>query len=331
MADPEERDIVLDRARAGRGLLGLGCPHGAPYRDRLRRMVALRLDRRLQGRVDPSDVLQEAYPDAAGRLAEYARDPAMPFFLWLRFLVGQRLAELHRHHLGAQARDAGREVSLYRGAMPETTSSASLAALLLGRLTSPSQAAIRAERQIRLQEALNGMDPIDREVLALRHFEQLTNAEAAQVLGLEKTAASNRYVRALKRLKDILAGLPGRPGGDLSHERRPSRRPRPDRAAGRGVPRPLPPRRAARASTSTPRRYPELADEIRELFPALVDAGAGKPRPGRRPTGGRREARDAGGRRPGSWATTGSSARSAAAAWASSTRRCRSRWAGTWP
>jgi RNA polymerase sigma-70 factor (ECF subfamily) len=178
------------------------------HRDRLRRMVALRLDRRVQGRVDASDVIQEAYLDASSRLADYARDPEMPFFLWLRYLVGQRILDQHRRHLGAQARDAGREVSLYRGAMPETTTAA-LAAHLLGRMTTPSQAAIRAERKIRLQEALNSMDPIDREVLVLRHYEQLSNGEAALVLGLDKSAASKRYARALVRLKDILTHMPG--------------------------------------------------------------------------------------------------------------------------
>lgn len=178
------------------------------YRERLRRMVRLRLDRRLQGRVDPSDVLQEAYLDVARRAPEYAADPAMPLYLWLRFLTGQRLLALHRHHLGAQMRDAGQEVSLHRGAIPQA-SSASLAAQLLGRLTSPTQAAIRAEMQLRLQEILNTLDPLDREVLVLRHFEELSNNEAAEVLGLQKSAASNRYVRALKRLKEILTSIPG--------------------------------------------------------------------------------------------------------------------------
>ncbi len=178
------------------------------HRERLRRMIALRLDWRLRGRVDPSDVLQEACLDAARRLPEYHKNPTMPFFLWLRFLAGQRLVDEHRKHLGAAARDAGREISLYRGALPET-SSAALAAHLLGRLTTPSQAAIRAERKIRLQEALNRMDPIDREVLALRHFEELSNTEAAAVLGLDKSAASKRYARALIRLKEILASMPG--------------------------------------------------------------------------------------------------------------------------
>jgi RNA polymerase sigma-70 factor (ECF subfamily) len=178
------------------------------HRERLRRMVRLRLDQRLLGRVDPSDVLQEAYLDIAHRAGEYLANPAMPPFLWLRFLTAQRLTALHRQHLGAQLRDAGREISLHRGAIPQATS-VSLAHQLLGRLTSASQAAMRAELQTRIQVVLNGMDPIDREVLALRHFEDLSNAETAEVLGIQKSAASNRYIRALKRLKDLLATLPG--------------------------------------------------------------------------------------------------------------------------
>ncbi len=178
------------------------------HRGRLGRMVALRLDRRLQSRIDPSDVIQEAYIDAARRLADYAKNPEMPFFLWLRFLTGQRLLEQHRRHLGAQARDAGREISLYRGVYPETTTAHS-AAQFMGKLTSPSQAAMRLEQKLRLQEALNSLEPLDREILALRHFEQLTNGEAAAVLGLDKSAASKRYTRALVRLKDVLLAMPG--------------------------------------------------------------------------------------------------------------------------
>jgi RNA polymerase sigma-70 factor, ECF subfamily len=180
----------------------------ARHRDRLRRMIALRLDRRLQGRVDASDVIQEASLEAVRRLPEYLKNPTMPFFLWLRFITGQRLMEQHRIHLGAKARDVGREIALYHGALPQTTSAA-LAARLLGHLTSPSEAAIRAERRIRMQEVLNSMDPIDREILALRHYEQLSNSEVAAVLGLDKSATSKRYARALVRLKEILAGLPG--------------------------------------------------------------------------------------------------------------------------
>jgi RNA polymerase sigma-70 factor (ECF subfamily) len=209
MADnSSETDHFLRRAAAGDqeswgALL-------ARHRERLRRMIAFRLDQRMQGRLDPSDVLQEVYLEASRRLAEYLRQPAMPFFLWLRGITGNKLLELHRHHLGTKMRDAGREVSLYQGTLPETTSAA-LAAQLLGHATRPSEAAIRAEVKIRLQEALNSMDPLDREVLALRHFEQLSPAETAQVLGIKEKAAGMRYVRALKRLKGILTSLPGGP------------------------------------------------------------------------------------------------------------------------
>jgi RNA polymerase sigma-70 factor (ECF subfamily) len=179
------------------------------HEERLRRMVAYRMDRRLQGRIDPQDVIQDAYLEASEHRAELMRQPARPFFLWLRGIVGNKLLELHRYHLSTQMRAAGREVSLYRGNMPEA-SSAALAAQLLGHATRPSEAAIRAEVKIQLQEALNSMDPLDREVLVLRHFEQLSPAETAQVLGIKEKAAGMRYLRALKRLKDILVGLPGR-------------------------------------------------------------------------------------------------------------------------
>ncbi len=178
------------------------------HRKRLRRMVSLRLDRRLQGKIDPSDVLQEAFLDVFRRQSQYLLDPRMPPFLWLRIVTGQRLLALHRKHLGTQMREAEREVSLQTGAMPHADSM-SLANLLLGRLTTPSLAAMRAEMQVKLQDILNAMEPIDREVLVLRHFEELSNNETAQILGLQKAAASNRYVRALKRLTDILATMPG--------------------------------------------------------------------------------------------------------------------------
>ena len=173
------------------------------YRKRLRQMVRLRLDRRLQGRVDSSDVLQDAYLDARKKLPTYSAKGDLPFFLWLRLVVGQKLTDLHRHHLGTQMRDATRDVSIYRGPMPEATSFA-LAAQLMGNVTTPSHAAIRAESKLQIQDALNAMDAIDREVLTLRHFEMLSNSETAQVLELSHAAASNRYVRALKRMKQIL-------------------------------------------------------------------------------------------------------------------------------
>jgi RNA polymerase sigma-70 factor (ECF subfamily) len=178
------------------------------HRDRLRRMVALRLDQRLHSRIDASDVIQEAFLDASAGLVGYVQNPVLPFYLWLRFLTGMRLAKLHRHHLGTQMRDAGREVSLYHGTLPNT-SSAALAAQLLGHEARPSEAAMRAELKVRLQETLNSMEPIDREILALRHFEQLTAAETAQVLGIKEPAARKRYLRALERLREILVNSPG--------------------------------------------------------------------------------------------------------------------------
>src|SRR5262245_43220823 len=180
----------------------------ARYPERLRKTVRLRLDRRLSGRVDISDVLQDVYLDVARRFPEYAGSPAVPFSIWLRALTGQRLVDLHRRHLGAQRRDAGQEVSLCRGALP-AASAAALAHALLAGLTSPTQAAVREEMRLRLQEALNSMDPIDREVVVLRHFEELSNVEAAEVLGIEPPAASKRYIRALRRLKAILDAVPG--------------------------------------------------------------------------------------------------------------------------
>jgi RNA polymerase sigma-70 factor, ECF subfamily len=177
-------------------------------RPRLRRMIAFRLDHRLQGRVDPSDVLQDAYLEAWKDLGAYLSRPPMPFFLWLRSVAGSKLRELHRHHLGVQMRDPRREVSIHGGAMAETTTTA-LATELLGKLATASEEAVRLEVKARLQDALNSMDPIDREVLALRHFEQLSPAETAQVLGIAEKAAGMRYVRALRRLKEILNGLGG--------------------------------------------------------------------------------------------------------------------------
>lgn len=200
MDDSESRRLV-ERARGG-DPAAVGDIF-ARHRDRLRRMVDMRLDRRLQGRIDASDVIQEAHLEVAQRLSEYLADPKLPLFLWLRLVVGERLTKLHRTHLGTQKRDAALEVSIFREALP-AASSAALAAHLLGKHTSPTQAAVRAERLMRLQEAINALDPIDREILSLRHFEELSRSEAAMALGIEEAAAAKRYVRAMKRLKDLL-------------------------------------------------------------------------------------------------------------------------------
>lgn len=177
------------------------------YRDRLERMVSFRLDRRLYGRIDADDVLQEAYLEIARRIGDYLKDPYASFFVWARQITWQTLLMAHRRHLGVQKRDAGLEVALHRRGAGDATSM-SLAAHLVAHLTSPSQAVIREERYAQLREALQKMDEIDREVLALRHFEHLGNNEVAEVLGIQPKAASNRYIRALKRLQEVVTAMP---------------------------------------------------------------------------------------------------------------------------
>ncbi len=177
----------------------------ALHRDKLRRMVQVRMDQRLNGRVAPSDVLQEAYIDALKRYPHFFDKPDQNFFGWLRLVVGQRLTDLHREHLLAKRRDVRQEKPLDVPAGPAT--SACLAAMLVAGITSPSGAADRNERYLRLEAALEELEPMDREVLALRHFEELSNSETADVLGIQPAAASKRYVRALTRLKQILEGI----------------------------------------------------------------------------------------------------------------------------
>jgi RNA polymerase sigma-70 factor (ECF subfamily) len=201
-----DSETLLERLRNGdeTSLAALFSLH----RDKLWRLVQFRLDPRLRGRIDSDDVLQEAYLNAAQRVVHFFEKPSMSFFVWLRLIVEQTLADTHRRHLGTQLRDAGREVRIDAGVHPHGTST-SIAMQIAGSLTSPSQAAIREETYRQLEEALESMDPTDREVLALRHFEELSNGEVAEVLGIQEKAASIRYVRALRRLKGILTRLPG--------------------------------------------------------------------------------------------------------------------------
>lgn len=180
----------------------------ARHRGRLVRMVRLRLDRRLHARVDASDVVQEACLEAAERLPEYARNPSLPLLVWLRFLTAQRLAMVHRRHLGVKARDVARDVPIHGEGRPGVTSEG-LADMLAARQTSPSEAAARREMVEKLLESLEALDPIDREVVCLRHFEQLSNAEVASELGLTVSAASKRYIRAFRRLAGLLGGEAG--------------------------------------------------------------------------------------------------------------------------
>lgn len=178
----------------------------AAQRDRLRAMVALRLDPRLRGRLDASDVVQDACAEAVTRLPEWLDGEEMPFHLWLRFITGQKLVQLHRHHLGTEMRDAQREVPLY-GGVPDASGVSVASAIADSGAASPSTAAVGAETLEQLRAALDAMRREDREVLVMRHFEHLTNGDVARLLGLTSGGASLRYLRAAERLRTLLDGI----------------------------------------------------------------------------------------------------------------------------
>jgi RNA polymerase sigma-70 factor (ECF subfamily) len=203
--EPSKTEPLLAHAAAGDGT-AWGALLTA-HQERLTRMVAFRMDPRLRGRIDAADVVQDAFVEASAHRDSYFRSPTAPLFLWLRGVVSNKLLEVHRHHLGTRMRDATRELPLK--AWQGTDDTTALCAHLIGRLTSPSVAAVREEIKMRLAEALEKMDPTDREVLTLRHFEQLSNAEAAEVVGIQERAVAKRYLRALERLRIILSELPG--------------------------------------------------------------------------------------------------------------------------
>lgn len=160
----------------------------------------------LAARLSPEDVLQESYVAAEKRMGQCRKEGFYSPFIWLRMIVCQTLVDLCRHHLGVQARDAGREVAIHAKSYPEATS-ASMAICLVANQTSPSGRAMRNEMVNRIEEAIALMEPVDQEILALRHFEELDNKEVAAVLEIQPKAASIRYIRALKRLKDVLAEI----------------------------------------------------------------------------------------------------------------------------
>jgi RNA polymerase sigma-70 factor (ECF subfamily) len=197
--DPDTEELV-ERARGGdpeaRQLL-LTC-----HRQRLRQMVALRMDRRLRARVDPSDVVQEALLDAAQELSDYLRQRPLPFYPWLRQLAWDRLLELHRRHLYAQKRSVRLE-DPEALALPDE-SAVQLVQRLLAGGSSPSERLLREELRGRVQAALAQLSPRDREVLVLRHLEQLTTHETAAVLGITPGAVKTRHLRALERLRSLL-------------------------------------------------------------------------------------------------------------------------------
>jgi len=174
------------------------------HRERLSRMVRFRIDHRLSARVDPDDVLQEAFLAGSQRIESFLSQSGASLFVWLRLIVMQTLCDVHRHHFGAKMRDARRDVSL-EPKVDGNATSICLAVQLVATLTSPSQAVAGIELMSRLETGIATMAEIDQEIIALRHFEDLTNTETAEVLGITPQAASNRYVRAIARLKEILA------------------------------------------------------------------------------------------------------------------------------
>lgn len=183
----------------------------ACHRDPLRRMIGLRLDRAVGQRVDASDVVQEVLLKASGRLAQYLRNPVMPFDLWLRQIARDHVIDAHRKHRGSQARSVDRERSL-RGQHFADHSSLDLAAQLRDSELTPAAASLRRELEARFRDAIDRLDHDDREIILLRHFEQMSNSEAARALGLSEPACGMRHLRALRKLRVVLGESPSNPG-----------------------------------------------------------------------------------------------------------------------
>lgn len=198
---PPETQQLLDQARQGEPaavdrLLDA-------HRAALRRAIDLRLDPALAGRVDASDVVQDVLLEASQRLSDYLRNPAMPFHLWLRHIARDHIIDAHRRHRLAQRRSLDREQPIVPAALADRSSVELAARFLDGELT-PASAAIQHELQQRVREAMTALNDDDREVICMRHFEQLSNQEVALTLGLTEAAASMRYLRALRRLRALL-------------------------------------------------------------------------------------------------------------------------------
>jgi RNA polymerase sigma-70 factor (ECF subfamily) len=199
-AQEPDTEQLLDRLNGGdeAARAALLPRHG----NRLRRLIALRLDRRLAARVDLSDVLQEALADAADKLDEYARSRPLPFYPWLRQLAWERLAQLYRRHVRAARRSVSREESL-RLTLPDSSALA-LADRLAARDSSPGARLDQEELRGWVQAALARLGDGDREVLVLRFLEDLSTREMAAVLGVTEAGVKTRQLRALRRLRDLL-------------------------------------------------------------------------------------------------------------------------------
>jgi RNA polymerase sigma-70 factor (ECF subfamily) len=201
----DDQEALLDRA--GRGDPEARAALLVRHRERLRQMIAVRMDRRLLARIDPSDVVQDALIDAHAKLPQYLQNRPLPFYPWLRQLALERLVKLHLRHVRSQKRSVTREAAPAAG-LPED-SVLELAARLAAGGTTPSAHLVRDELQARVRQALLRLAPRDREILVLRHLEQLSMAEIAAVLAITEGAARVRHVRALERVRALLEDLPG--------------------------------------------------------------------------------------------------------------------------
>ena len=204
---PENTDRLLDEARAG-GPTAVDKLLGE-FREPLRRVIDLRLDPAIARRVDASDIVQDVLLEANQRLVEYLKKPDMPFHLWLRHLAQDRIIDTHRRHRLAQRRSADREQPIARPAWTDE-SSVSLVAQLVDTERTPTSEAIQQELLRKLTAAIERLGDDDREVVLMRHHEGLSNQDVAKALDLTEAAASMRYLRALRRLKDVLVPAEGK-------------------------------------------------------------------------------------------------------------------------
>ncbi len=199
---PDTQDL-LDRAKQGEA--------GAverlldTHREPLRRMIGLRLDPALAGRADASDIVQEVMLEVSQRLADYLRNPAMPFHLWVRHIAKDHMIDAHRRHRQAQRRSLDREQPLVPAGLADQ-SSLELAGQLIDHEMTPATAAVRHELQKRMEQAVAALEEDDREIILMRHYEQLSNQEVATALGLTEAAASMRHLRAVRKLRAALLG-----------------------------------------------------------------------------------------------------------------------------
>ncbi|MCA9036207.1 MAG: sigma-70 family RNA polymerase sigma factor [Planctomycetaceae bacterium] len=176
------------------------------HREAVRRMIQMRLDQAVSRRVDASDVVQDVLMEASQRMMDYIKNPVMPFHLWLRQIAKDRMIDMHRRHRTAQRRSVDREQNLSTLNTDDDRSTADLASLLKDNELTPAAATLRKEMEQRFVAALSQLDDSDRELIIMRHFEHLGNSEVAQALGLTPPAAGMRYLRAIRRLRELLTG-----------------------------------------------------------------------------------------------------------------------------